>query len=439
MKTKLRVISLFIISTLILSFLPATTVLADDPPEDITDYYNENVPTLNTWQDAPRDYVMTHDYDVSDHENNIFPNLGHVLANRFIFPGDTITETIDSQFIYYILLTGIGEEKYVGITERYATGSGGTNTYTFGVTDVNNCYRKLTFDKLTGQALKAGSGGGQGPTNEGELGDDPYPRGGWASVYPVSITRNITYELHGGIIQYGENPTSVNISNENHDLYVYKPIQEGKHYSYWGRGDFQDNGDGTLKMTLPALRDGDIGPLYAVYVPGNTVKFVAGEGATIHCLSTLIVEAGETFDVRDYVPRRAGYRFDGWYENEDFSGSPVTTVTHFDEYKSVLYAKWVDASPKVSYQTHVQDVGWQGYVSNGASSGTSGESKRLEAIKIKLENLVGGIEYRTHVQDIGWQNYVSNGDISGTSGQSKRLEGIQIKLENVVGGIEYST
>jgi len=86
--------------------------------------------------------------------------------------------------------------------------------------------------------------------------------------------------------------------------------------------------------------------------------------------------------------------------------------------------------PTISYRTHVQDYGWMGYVSNGNISGTSGQSKRLEAIQIKIENssYSGGITYQTHVQDYGWMGYVSNGNISGTSGQSKRLEAIQIKL-----------
>jgi len=83
----------------------------------------------------------------------------------------------------------------------------------------------------------------------------------------------------------------------------------------------------------------------------------------------------------------------------------------------------------VSYQTHVQDIGWQGFVSDGAISGTSGQSKRLEGIEIQVagdSNL--GITYSTHVQDIGWQGFVSDGAMSGTSGQSKRLEAIKIQL-----------
>ena len=84
----------------------------------------------------------------------------------------------------------------------------------------------------------------------------------------------------------------------------------------------------------------------------------------------------------------------------------------------------------VSYRTHVQTYGWQNYVKDGAMSGTSGQSKRLEGINIKLDNqeYSGGIRYRTHVQTYGWQGYVKDGEMSGTSGQSKRLEAIQIEL-----------
>ncbi|WP_391557513.1 glucosaminidase domain-containing protein [Robertmurraya sp.] len=87
-------------------------------------------------------------------------------------------------------------------------------------------------------------------------------------------------------------------------------------------------------------------------------------------------------------------------------------------------------NPSVVYSTHVQGYGWLDPVSNGKMSGTSGEAKRLEAIKISLQNAPysGGITYKTHVQSYGWLSNVSNGAISGTSGESKRLEAIQISL-----------
>ncbi|MBR2683953.1 MAG: hypothetical protein IKE22_11890, partial [Atopobiaceae bacterium] len=90
----------------------------------------------------------------------------------------------------------------------------------------------------------------------------------------------------------------------------------------------------------------------------------------------------------------------------------------------------VTAAPSVSYRTHVQNVGWQAYVKDGAMSGTSGRALRLEGINIKLTSkpVSGGITYRTHVQNIGWQGWKKDGAMSGTSGKALRLEAIQIKL-----------
>lgn len=86
--------------------------------------------------------------------------------------------------------------------------------------------------------------------------------------------------------------------------------------------------------------------------------------------------------------------------------------------------------PNVSYRTHVQTYGWQGWKFNGDVSGTTGLGKRLEGIQIRLTNAPysGGITYKTHIQSIGWQNWRENGDMAGTSGKAKRLECICIKL-----------
>lgn len=87
----------------------------------------------------------------------------------------------------------------------------------------------------------------------------------------------------------------------------------------------------------------------------------------------------------------------------------------------------------VAYNTHIQYKGWESDFSkkDGQTSGTSGQSLRLEGIKIKLLNAEGiSIKYQTHIQNVGWQNWKSDGEMAGTSGQSLRLEGIRIKLEN---------
>ncbi len=94
-----------------------------------------------------------------------------------------------------------------------------------------------------------------------------------------------------------------------------------------------------------------------------------------------------------------------------------------------------DTGITLSGTCHVQDYGdtegtWD--ASTGTLTlGTRGQSKRVEAITINLENNTGyggTLQYRVHVQDIGWQDYRIAGEMAGTSGQSKRLEGIEMEL-----------
>ena len=85
--------------------------------------------------------------------------------------------------------------------------------------------------------------------------------------------------------------------------------------------------------------------------------------------------------------------------------------------------------PKITYQAHVQSNGWLNEVSNGATAGTTGQSKRLEAIKINLKNgNQSAVTYRVHIQGTGWMNWVNSGEIAGTTGKSLRIEAVQIKL-----------
>lgn len=125
------------------------------------------------------------------------------------------------------------------------------------------------------------------------------------------------------------------------------------------------------------------------------------------------------------------------YNTQDRS---IEVITSIDE--SIFVVGKVYKSTKyrnigVSYSTHVQDIGWQSWKQNGEMSGTTGKSKRLEGIKIQLDNIDKniGIKYSTHIQDIGWQSWKQNGEMSGTTGQSKRLEAIKIELTGEI--IDY--
>lgn len=113
--------------------------------------------------------------------------------------------------------------------------------------------------------------------------------------------------------------------------------------------------------------------------------------------------------------------FDG-----DASGLDTNGYTLY--VNGVAYDGDLAATGNINYATHVQNIGWQNAVSDGALSGTVGQSLRLEGITIEsgIDGL--GIEYATHVQNLGWQDYVADGTVSGTEGQSLRLEAIKIQL-----------
>ena len=75
--------------------------------------------------------------------------------------------------------------------------------------------------------------------------------------------------------------------------------------------------------------------------------------------------------------------------------------------------------------------GWQETKTDGEQAGLTGESVRLEGLKISLDNdkeLSGDIKYRAHVQNIGWQTYQSSGGIIGKPGEALRIEAVQMYL-----------
>ena len=95
----------------------------------------------------------------------------------------------------------------------------------------------------------------------------------------------------------------------------------------------------------------------------------------------------------------------------------------------------------VLYSSHVQDYGWENnWKTNGEQSGTTGQNKKNEAIKIKLKNAPNNvkIQYQANVQDDGWQEWKEEGEIAGTTGKNKRMEAIKIQLKNTQSySVEY--
>ena len=83
-------------------------------------------------------------------------------------------------------------------------------------------------------------------------------------------------------------------------------------------------------------------------------------------------------------------------------------------------------SSDFQYQAHVQDIGWQEWVNEGQVAGTTGQSLRMEAIRI---NAPFEIQAKAHMQDIGWVDYgtINKDTIIGSTGESRRLEDLCFK------------
>ena len=79
----------------------------------------------------------------------------------------------------------------------------------------------------------------------------------------------------------------------------------------------------------------------------------------------------------------------------------------------------------ISYRAHVANIGWQPYTSSIA--GTTGQSKAIEALELKVANNPGGeIQCSAHVANVGWQDFTSG--TAGTTGRGLQTEAFKIRL-----------
>ena len=85
-----------------------------------------------------------------------------------------------------------------------------------------------------------------------------------------------------------------------------------------------------------------------------------------------------------------------------------------------------NANGKITYVSHCQNVGWQSWVSDGATSGTTGKGLRMETIAI--DSKLVGLSYQAHVANKGWMSLKTNGQAAGTVGEALAIQAIKISL-----------
>ncbi len=132
----------------------------------------------------------------------------------------------------------------------------------------------------------------------------------------------------------------------------------------------------------------------------------------------------------------------GWEVAEAYDGLTSGTSGQSKRLEGIVIRNNTGVPGDIEYQVHCQSYGWMDWVSDGEMAGTSGEAKRLEAIRIKLSGELAekyDVYYRVHAQSYGWLDWAKNGNAAGTSGYGKRLEAIEIVLVDKGGSAPGAT
>ncbi|MBQ3335116.1 MAG: Ig domain-containing protein [Eubacteriaceae bacterium] len=126
----------------------------------------------------------------------------------------------------------------------------------------------------------------------------------------------------------------------------------------------------------------------------------------------------------------------GWEQGEKRNGAEAGTTGQSLRLEA-LRVSVKDASGNdiegldVTYRVHIKDIGWGSWTDGGLQAGTVGKSTRIEAAEIKLTGEKAeayDITYRVHMKDTAWGGWVKNGETAGTTGESRRIEAIEIKI-----------
>lgn len=97
-----------------------------------------------------------------------------------------------------------------------------------------------------------------------------------------------------------------------------------------------------------------------------------------------------------------------------------------------------NANCSIRYKTHLANVGWTNWVTNGQESGSHG--KQIQAIMFEYSG-PGQMLARAHVANKGWLPWVTSGEVCGTTGESRQMEAIEFKIDgatNVFFGCDVS-
>ncbi len=176
---------------------------------------------------------------------------------------------------------------------------------------------------------------------------------------------------------------------------------------------------------------------WSAWVANDATSGTTGQSRPVEAIRMNLTGAiANTYDVY-YRVHVGEYGWLGWTKNGGIAGSvgcsmrvEAIQIRLCAKGRGIAISQSYITRPSITVQSHVGGVGWQGAVGEGAVSGTTGQSKRIEAMVIRCSDFTGrnGIQYRSYVQNTGWQGWCNSGGVSGTTGRSLQIEAVQIRL-----------
>ena len=148
---------------------------------------------------------------------------------------------------------------------------------------------------------------------------------------------------------YGNAVAMPNSAKEGEEIQLTAIPDRGHHFKEWQAtsGNIRITND---KFTMPAenvtvkaIFEADT---YTVGLNANGGTIASGKDMTSYTYGV-----GATLPTKDDMTRE-GYTFDGWYDNNDFSGSSVTMISPTDTGAKAFYAKWTINSYSVTFNSN---------------------------------------------------------------------------------------
>lgn len=131
---------------------------------------------------------------------------------------------------------------------------------------------------------------------------------------------------------------------------------------------------------------------YSVTLQMNGGTIASGKEVTGYTYGT-----GAVLPTADDITRE-GYRFDGWYADSSFSGSPVTEITGTDTGDKVFYAKWMRNTTPIIPGNNTNNIVEQ-YKTDDSSSG---EQTDREVPSPVVKNTTSYMTYTVQAGDTLW-------------------------------------